>query len=806
MIEFLLKSIGVSNEITTHLDQVQWGWTRPQYLWLLLPAALLSILVVAVHRRNLPHVAPLPRGILSGCRMAVLGLLVLVVAGPYVRLHQQEQRKPLLAFMIDESTSMTLPLGTFSDDRMMQLAQVAGMLETEDGSPDPAKLTPELRKAVNNMTRLQLVEQVLQHQNAQLFEPLAQQYDVRTYRVARRVRTAVLSTADDPLPAADLDATALGTAIDRVMDDAAGRTMSGLVLFTDGQSTTGPDPLAVIEQRAKRLAADQPPPCPVWVVPAGSATPLPDVTLLNLLAPAQVTLGDSITVIATIDSRGLDGEKVADRLIEGENVLDETELLLAGDRRQRAEFTFQADKAGARTLTVKIDAVSGEYVQDNNEQITTVEVGADQLKLLYLEGSPRWDFRFLDHALRRDNGLEVAIVMEAQFDAAAQEVDLPTLAKLPQDAEGFGAYHAIILGDISPAMLPQRLQQQLARAVADFGVGLIVQAGPMHMPHHFASGPVGDLLPLQFAADDGTSPQDKSGLQAQVFAPFHMKVTSTGAIHPAFRSYDSATKNRRLWSRMPPFHWAASADQARPGATVLATFDASDRSRPLIAEQLTGRGRVLVIGLDSLFLWRRNIGSHLFYRFWGQAIRHVARRKTNQADQNWMQVYPKRIEAGETVVVELHTIDAEGKPLEADQLTIQADWGDSRERVIVDRQDGAASLYRGTWQPGGTGAVELSYNDGGDVPVLATMQVTGSHQELLRPTVDRDALDMLADASGGAMIELDQIERLPTLVKGTPTMVARVLEEEIWDNWLMLVLLVGIYCIDVGVRRLQGLT
>jgi hypothetical protein len=32
------------------------------------------------------------------------------------------------------------------------------------------------------------------------------------------------------------------------------------------------------------------------------------------------------------------------------------------------------------------------------------------------------------------------------------------------------------------------------------------------------------------------------------------------------------------------------------------------------------------VGTDSTWLWRRNVGDRFFYRFWGQAVRFVARR------------------------------------------------------------------------------------------------------------------------------------------------------------------------------------
>ena len=806
MTDFFLRLIGIGDQITSHVDAVHWGWTRPGWLWLLAPVAVVAVFIVWLQRRNMQHIAPLSRHILSVCRIAVLILLVVVLAGPCVMLTQEEQKKPILAVVVDESQSMTLPLGQLEDERLLRLAAVARLSEPDDQADAAPRLTPDLRKRMNSMSRLELVDGALERRWSDLFAPLAERFDLRSYRVAGQVRQ--VDKAYEFEPPADLDrsATALGLAIDQVLDDAAGNAFAGLVILSDGRSTAGAEPLDVIRQRALPVGADSKPPCPVFAVPVGAAEPLPDVALLGAVAPAQVAVGDSVSIVATVDSTGFDGQEAAVTLSEGDEPIDTATVTLNGSRRQRVELAFTARQTSraTRVLTVRADPLPGEDVTQNNEQTVVVDVGAERLKLLYLEGAPRWDFCFLDHALRADHGLDVTLVMESQLAAGADE--LPVMARLPEAPAGFAEYDTIILGDITPALLPPRWSESLARAVEDEGVGLIVQAGPMAMPHRFMGSPLARLLPFNVRPVAPDAPIGFAGATAEAFAPFRMAVAATGAIHPAFRLYDSATKNRRLWSRMPTFFWAADAGQPRPGATVLATFESPQNSRPLIAEQFAGRGRVLLMGIDSTFLWRRNIGSHLFYRFWGQAIRHVARRPEREPNKSWLDVYPSRIEPGESVAIELYAIGADGKPLEVQSMTLAAAVGSEAETVRLDRVRGQTGLFRGSWTCESGDAVQLEFVDALGHTVSAAVQVAASGQEMLEPIVDRDALDEMARASGGSMIELDAIEKLPAMLEGEPVVEQRNESEEVWDNWLTLVLLVSIYCIDVGVRRLQGLT
>ena len=472
-----------------------------------------------------------------------------------------------------------------------------------------------------------------------------------------------------------------------------------------------------------------------------------------------------------------------------------------------------------------------------------MQVDAEKQKVLYLEGTPRWDFRFLDHALRRDHGVEVTVLMESQlaaraaaFAAAAATPPAPPApgapvpaaatqpttmpldqsTDLPQDSTKFGEYAAVVLGDISPKLLPPRLQEQLLKAVEEKGTGIIIQAGTEHMPHDFMAGPLGKLLPAKFdpprdaattrAALTSGGTTVRGGIEAPVFAPFRMKVSAAGSLHEAFQLYDNATKNREVWSRMPTFDWAAAATVPAPGATVLAEVETAEGTRPLLVEQYYGKGRVLLVGTDSTYRWRRNIGDVLFYRFWGQVVRRVARKPERGDDRSWVEVSPPRSQPGEPVAIELYAVNAENKPADAQRVGVTVTGPNFSESVTLERSaEARAGYFRGTWRSRVPGDFRVSYSDAGGKPVSAVVSIRGSGQELLRPTVDRDGLSELAEASGGQMIELTELDRLPEKLNGEPQTVRRTRQEDVWDNWLCLMLLAGLYCTDLGVRRVLGL-
>jgi len=799
------QSIGISEEVAASVEDVQWLWARPT--WLIVGLILMIPIgwyIVYRHRRSLPHVADKPRRALSACRIGVLLLLVFVLGGPYVRLDQTIERKPVLAWVTDESSSMKLPAGPFNEVQQTAMAVAIGMVEPDDETGKTPELTDEQRKQLDEMTRAELMQKAIEHRS-ELMDKLGERFEIKKYRVARRVRAMDdEDETDEPISDAEADDTVLGDAILKAFDDAAGRELAGIVMLTDGQNTHGADPFSVLRRVGVGESGDASL-APVWSIPIGSTEPAPDVSLVDVITPAHVSQGDTVSILATVTAHRIDGEDVKVKLMRGDKEIDSETITLRHGQRIATTLGYEARQVGEHLLRVEVEPVEKETITDNNEQTVRIGVDAERDKVLVIEGYPRWDFRFLDHALRRDRGLEVELVMQSQLLAEGVEpADLPDAAGLPSDVEGWSEYHLVMIGDISPAMLPRRQQELLAQAVEEEGVGLVVQAGIQNMPSAFADDPLVKLLPVEIEPTaDG-----ETGMNAPAFAPFSMSVSATGALHPAFAVYSGASRNRRLWSNMPKFYWAAAtAETVKPGATLLAEFESTSGKRPLIAEHFAGRGRVLFLGTDGTFRWRRNIGDQLFYRFWGQSIRHVRRTAERSGDESWIEATPHEVEVGGEVSIEMYALNGSGQPRNEDQLTIKISGKDGElrgEQTMTASQ--ASGHYRGIWRADEAGQVTFTYTDPAGESVSAQVAVVESGRERRRPTVDRDTLGELADLSGGDMIELHELASLDERLEGETVTLHRPREAEVWDNWLVLLLLIGLYCTDVGIRRVLGLT
>ena len=165
--QWFLRAIGVSEGIAGRLNEANWLWARPAVFWIgLLLLVPLAWFVIRRHRANLPHVAPRMRWALSACRIAVLLVLIVVLASPQIRLSEQVTQRPVVAIVVDESSSMSLPAGTFNVQQMQRVAELTGLVE-----PDAeGKLEPAVRKQISELTRRELADALLKVQQPALAE------------------------------------------------------------------------------------------------------------------------------------------------------------------------------------------------------------------------------------------------------------------------------------------------------------------------------------------------------------------------------------------------------------------------------------------------------------------------------------------------------------------------------------------------------------------------------------------------------------------------------------------------------------
>jgi hypothetical protein len=185
----------------------------------------------------------------------------------------------------------------------------------------------------------------------------------------------------------------------------------------------------------------------------------------------------------------------------------------------------------------------------------------------------------------------------------------------------------------------------------------------------------------------------------------------------------------------------------------------------------------------------------------------VARRDQTTAKKSWLEVKPVRLLPGEPANVELMAFAADGAPRTDPTLTVQWQGGGKADAVTLTADPEVKGRYTGKFTPGDAGDYRLTYAPEGAEPAETTVPVAAAPGELRRPNVNRAALEQLAADSKGKLVELWDLASVADLLQGEAGEAKRSPPPApLWDNWVVLTLLVFLYSLDVGLRRLRGLS
>ena len=221
------------------------------------------------------------------------------------------------------------------------------------------------------------------------------------------------------------DQTRIGNALDYVMQDTAGQPLAGIVLLSDGGQNMGDDPNLAAQRAADGQGAD----LHHWLRRPDAPR---DVAITSLLADEVVRKGDEVVVSVSIRQRGFTGRTVPLTLRMGDRVLKKENVTLAKEgEKQELNLSFTPDKPGAQTLVVEIPGLEGEISLSNNRKSWPIRVIDKKLKILYVEGKPRWEFRFLKNAILRDKTTLFSCILAGRGPVAGRRGQRADL-RLPQ--------------------------------------------------------------------------------------------------------------------------------------------------------------------------------------------------------------------------------------------------------------------------------------------------------------------------------------------------------------------------------------
>lgn len=749
--------------------------------------------------------------------LVILGLLLLQPAMAWTVTSRQLGR---IMLAVDVSDSMQSADPTAEGRELLQWGLGLGWLDRQAAEQQlAAENIPRdeaLAARFKTLRRTEVATRVLTDPQVGLNAALSRLGELDAQIFAGEAVTTTfdeLAAAVGTPPSSLQPATTQMTSVLRSTLSATERKTLGVILLTDGRDAAPTTTLAM----AKSLGASG---VPIYPVLIGSTKRPRDIAILSVDAPLAAYRGDRPQIVVTFSAHGFEASPLLITLIE-QGVAGSTQSQTADATgvAQSVTFTVNPEELGRHRYQVSIAPQPDETRDDNNEREVVLQVVDDRTHVLLAESEPRWEFRYLETALSRDEHVDLQTVLFSQpFLKRLDEPFFPQLwPEVEADGEA-GRFHSrdlLIVGDLDVQQAPATLWADVEKFVSEQGGTLVLIAGRHNSGQSEAQPVLSKLLPI-------TEPRVKSptltGTQATGLQGWTWQLTPDGERQTFLQFAADAETNRAVWSVLPGATWAMVGGP-KPGATVWAwgqpprdVKNDNVAAVPLLVHQHFGLGQVVWLATDSTWRWRLRAGDQFHHRFWGQLARWAATTKLS-AGNEFVQFGALRssYSAGEEITLQARWSAGFARQHPDRKPRIELRRGD----VVVRETDLTTELQRPL-----VSSVELTDLAAGEykarllvdgvtpapAAVDAEFTITAPKEsETADVTADAAFLESLAQASGGRLFRLDQLDELPKVFPAFEAVSSLPEERPLWDRWPMLVLLVGLLSGEWWLRRAGGL-
>ena len=706
---------------------------------------------------------PLDRRVLAAVRLVALAVLAFCLLRPVLVLSSVVPQQNFLGVLIDDSRSMQIA----DRDETARLQFVEDQLATTDG---------ELRSALNERFSLRFFG----------FSSETDRLDVVNELGYSGTRTH------------------LGQALERAHDELSGVPLSGLVVVTDGADNAE-------DGLGESLLPIQAAGVPVFTVGLGREEFERDIQLGRVETPRRVLKGASLVTDLVVTHRGYRGETVTVQAEDEGRIVGAEEVVLAGDGEpQTVRLRFTAGEEGPRLFTFRVSPQPGEMVTQNNIRDSLVVVEDREEKLLYFEGEPRFEVKFLRRAVSDDENLHVSILQrtaENKFMRLDVEGPDDLVGGFPRTRAELYKYRGIILGSIEANYFTPDQLRMIADFVNHRGGGLLMLGSHRSFGQGgYAGTPVADVLPV--VLDETRSDGDES-----FFVEVGVEPTRAGTAHAATQIADTEDASAARWRELPPITIVNPITEVKPGATTLLTSDTTNGNEELVvlAFQRYGAGKVLAFPVQDSWMWQMHadiaVDDMTHETYWRRMLRWLVDGVPDQVVVNLPQ---DRVQLEETVPLLAAVGDANFEELNNSSVvaSVTDPNGDFTDLSMewTAENDGE---YRTSFTPTTEGFYEVHVEAmSGDEVIgedTAYVQVSPSDTEFYDSTMRTPLLERVAEETGGRFYTPETVASLPEDIQYVGGGVTVVEEHDLWDMPALLFLLGTLVLGEWGYRRLRGL-
>ncbi|MBU6384626.1 MAG: hypothetical protein KGS49_01690 [Planctomycetes bacterium] len=598
-------------------------------------------------------------------------------------------------------------------------------------------------------------------------------------------------------PKGIVDGTDLSTPLGSVLDNAS--NVMGVLVVSDGDWNAGTPPVSVAS-RYRTLGT------PIFALPVGSSTRLPDLELLSIDTPTFGIVKKGVRIPFTIDS-SLPRDVVSTIVIntsDGEKLTKEVRIRAMSRTSDAVVWTPKSE--GDFTISVQIPEHSEETITSNNASSSPISIRQEKLKVLVIDSLPRWEYRYLRNALSRDPGVDVScLLFHPDLDRLGGG-NKDYIKEFPATLDELSKYDVVFLGDVGTdkGQLTQE-QCQMIRGLVEFQAsGLVFMPGSQGNQHSLAQTPLEPLMPVVL------DPSNTDGIGTR--NAMRMELTEAGRRSLLTKLADTAEDNVDVWMNLPGFQWHSAVARAKAGVEVLAVHETATGEQgrmPLLATKTFGSGKVLFMGTDGVWRWRKGVEDKYHYRFWSQVVRWMAYQR-NMAKGESMRFYfsPDTPSIGQTLSLRANVMQTSGEPLAQGDVTARIESPSGKTQSIKLAAGGSESWgsFEGryvTAEPGNHKVTLLCKQTAESLQTSFFVQ--GISKERVGQAARPKVLEELARLTGGKTLSLQQPDQWIDAIRMAPQPPSTIRRIPLWSHpWLVALMVALLSAFWIG-RKAIGL-
>jgi uncharacterized membrane protein len=575
---------------------------------------------------------------------------------------------------------------------------------------------------------------------------------------------------------------------------------SSVILISDGNHNGMVDPIEV----AKSIGV------PIYTIGVGSAKVGFDLEISDVSVSDIAFRNTETNIIVKVKGYNSVSKMVSVFLKKDKEIISEKFVKIKEDGKEaEVRFNYVPVETGKVRFQVTIPPMKDEINKENNTKEFDLNILKEKVRILYLSGSPNFEYRFLRQVLKTNPNYEVVsfIILRSGEDIIPFPENELTLIPFPATelfTKEIFSFDILVLENFSYI---KYFSPQLLSSVKDFvekfsGAFVMIGGEESYGRGGYKGTAIEEILPVEIGGID----------EEYIQGFFKVKPLE----HPVNVIADTKEENEVIWNNLPELEGCNKFIRAKKGAVVLASRedlkDADGHSLPVITIWQRGKGRVLAVGTNSTWRWSMGLasmgkGSFYYSKYWHQLFKWLI--NTPELKQVNVLTDKKLYNKGETIrvlvtvlndyyqyednaIVDIKLKDPSGKILSFND--IQYIGNGLYECSIIGEDIGkytfSANSYKG------------SKNFGKDEVIAEVLPVSSEDKDVF---LNEKLLQDIAESSKGEYFNSKNLSSFNIKLKPVVEVITSQGKYVIWDSPVFFILIVLFLTVDWYLRRISGL-